>query len=223
MKLKTHTIIKEKDLNFNIKRANKHFKDNDIKIKIGNRYKYLTLCRDEALLITILQDNDIKGNIIDEPYEQATKGDLTIISEDKKNLEVKTFYLWRGINSLSLDMQYYACDSEGTILYSNGKKVPFEQGYFHNNLGWVYNLKECDIIILINEELGTFYTLENFQEVRENLIDHYEKGTEPEGIKLGWTPDKKKKLTRVFHIHLDEIQYIEAIGGKITKYTFEIQ
>lgn len=216
MNLNKHTIIENSCINSNIQNANKFFKENDIKFN----GEYLKLDRKDAIAIEILKVNKIHGKILFDPYEQTVYGDLTTNSED--NVEIKTFYVWYGINVLSADMEYFACDSEGCIIYEDGKKVPFEQGYFNDCLGWVYNLKECDILFLVNEKLGIFYTIENFQAMRENLMKHYEEGTEPIGIHLGWTNDHNKKLTRVFHLHLDKTEYIEAIGGKITKYTFEI-
>lgn len=216
MKLKKHTVIQLKNLNSNIEKVRK------LRKETGD--KNCKLSRIESIVLEILKANDIHGNFLFDPYEQTVRGDIKVNENDKTLYsDIKTFYIWNSLNSLSFDLLYFKCNENGIILYDkNGMKIPFEQGYFNDSRGWLYHLEETDILILVNEKEGIFYVLENFQEVRNNLINHFENGTEPEGIHLGWTNDHNKKVTRVFHLHLDKTEYIEAIGGKITKYTFEI-
>lgn len=214
MKLKKHTIIQRKAINSNIQNVRNIAKEE------GENYK---LSKSESIVLEILKANNIHGTFLFDVKAQTIKGDIEI-NENDKNLysDIKTFYIWDSLNSLSIDLVYYKCNEKGIILYENGEKIPFKQGHFNDHYGWLYHLIEADMLILVNEREGIFYILENFQEVRANLIKHFENNTEPEGIYLGWTNDHNKKLTRVFHLHLDKTEYIEAIGGKITKYTFEI-
>ena len=221
MELKEITEISLKHCTSRKEEANEWFKENNIDCRMSET---------EAIVLELLTVNDIHGGYLTDIEEQTTNGDIQI---EELNIQIfadiKSFTLnkYNKHFKLAVDIYYYKCDELGNLLYENKKPIPHKQGYYQDNLGWIFHLEECDLLILINKKEGVVYIVENFQSLRNEII----KAIDNNYIeKFGNIVDKLDfnsynnaiKSTKLLWIDLDNEWICNKLGINVKKYKFKL-
>lgn len=203
--------------------------------KQGEYIKYKCRVSDsEAIVMQLLAVNNIHGNFLDEEKAQTTCGDIRIDEIEGQNVEIfadiKSFKKnTKGQFCLAIDLLYYECDEYGNIKYKDG--IPLLYNNNGSPEGWVFHLEYCDVLILINTEENVLYIVENFQNLREKIINTINTNEKELG-KIGniaWKVDENiytgecLKVTKLLWVNLRDEMKCHSLGIQINRYKYEVE
>lgn len=180
----------------------------------------------ENIVALMLVDEGICKEVesVESLEDQLHKGDVML---DKTTyIEVKSSHTWKGIPKLALDWEYF----------KKGTREPYYQGTNESNVGWLREECNYNTLIAFNLDLKEMYIIQEWQQVRRNIINIVEEYLEVNrGIEEFFNRDVKinmclelgivnrdvKKTGAVVFLNLT--RSICLLGGKLIKKKFKFK